>query len=191
MAIAAHPRGYWLWVSVQDVPDPEKPEDWSFQLQWTWKLGPGTEALAQIDLAKLKQEAQECFAEPFRTAWLSIPDGTAVPGNKISVWQPSPVPENARDGQVALVGDAAHAMSFHRGQGLNHGINDAVSLVELLGEAGKGMRSQEEAVLAYEAEMIERAGDEVKISKMNTEMMHDWDRLVQSPFMQRGGDKNR
>ena len=47
------------------------------------------------------------------------------------------------------------------------------------------------AVNDYEAEMIARAGEEVRVSKLNTEMMHDWARLKESPFMQRGGDKNK
>lgn len=162
-----------------------------FQLQWTWKLGPETEGLAEFNLEKLKEEARQCFGEPFRTAWLSIPEGTRVPNNKISAWHPVAVPDHGHNGRAVLVGDAAHAMSFHRGQGMNHGINDAVTLVDALVEAAHGTKTQQEAVMEYEAEMISRAGEEVKISKMNTEMVHDWNRVVHSPWMQRGGDKNK
>lgn len=194
MTIGAHPRGYWLWISVQDVPDPDKPEDWTFQLQWTWKLDNESIAMHEPDLQKLKAEAAAIdFGEPFKTAWTRIPDDSPVPVNRISIWDPVPLPGQAWDGKVALIGDAAHAMSFHRGQGLNHGIADAVKLTELLAAAqnSSGGRTQKDAVLDYEAEMIARAGEEVKVSKMNTEMMHDWERLSNSPFMQRGGDKNK
>ena len=34
---AIHPKGYWLFTAIQDVPDPEKPETWVYQLQCTWK----------------------------------------------------------------------------------------------------------------------------------------------------------
>lgn len=190
-AIGIHPQGYWLWLSIQNVLDPEKPEDWEFQLQWTWKTSASTAALAELDLEKLQAEAGEAFGEPFKTAWTRIPAGTRVPGNKISVWTPLPVPDEAMGGRVALLGDAAHAMSFHRGQGMNHGIADAVKLTEVLGSVKEGLMGQTEAVLEYEAEMIKRAGEEVKVSLMNTEMVHDWDRVKDSPFMQRGGDKNR
>lgn len=189
--IGVHPKGYWLWMSVQDVPNPEKPEDWTFQLQWTWKLGPETESLTALDLGNLKAEAEKSFAEPFKTAWTRIPDGTRVPANRISVWPPQSISEETFRGKVALLGDAAHAMSFHRGQGVNHGIADALKMVEVLERVDKREMSLKDALREYEDEMIKRAGEEVSISMMNTEMMHDWEKLMQSPFMQRGGDKNK
>ena len=82
-------------------------------------------------------------------------------------------------------------MSFHRGQGLNHGIADACKIVEVVQAVRDGKMSLAQAMQEYEDEMVKRAGEEVAISKMNTEMMHDWPRLMQSPFMQRGGDKNK
>ena len=82
-------------------------------------------------------------------------------------------------------------MSFHRDQDLNHGIADACKLVEVLTAVETGTKTQKEAVLEYEAEMIKRAGEEVMISKKNTEMVHDWEQLMDSPFMQRGGDRNK
>lgn len=39
----------------------------------------------------------------------------------------------------------------------------------------------------YVTEMVERAGEEVKMSIGNTEMMHDWDRFLNSPFFRMGG----
>lgn len=189
--IGVHPRGYWLWLSIQDVPDPEKPEDWIFQLQWTWKLGSSASTLDDMKLENLQKEASEVFGEPFRTAWLRIPEGTPVPANRISVWEPTPASNSSLSGRVALVGDAGHAMSFHRGQGMNHGINDAITLCAELAEAVAGQKDVHEAIRSYEMEMIARAGEEVRISRMNTEMMHDWQRLQESPFMQRGGDKNK
>lgn len=82
-------------------------------------------------------------------------------------------------------------MSFHRDQGLNHGIVDAAKLTEMLAAVQQGQKAHVElAVLEYESEMIKRAGEEIQISTMNTEMMHDWERLQASPFMQRGDGKN-
>lgn len=188
-AIGVHPRGYWLWLSLQDVPDADKPQDWTFQLQWSFELGPKTATLSSLDLGHLKREAAG-FAEPWRTAWEKIPDGTRVPANRVSVWAPRSLPEGAVNGHVALVGDAGHAMTFHRGQGMNHGIADAAKLTEELAAAWRDEKTQSEAVLEYEREMVGRAGEEVKTGRMNTEMMHDWTRFQESAFMRRGGDKN-
>ncbi|GIZ38812.1 hypothetical protein CKM354_000221300 [Cercospora kikuchii] len=191
MAIGVHPRGYWLWLSIQSVPDPKDPSTWTFQLQWTWPLSNPTLAMNEPNLKTLKAEAAAItFAEPFKTAWTAIPDDSPIPINRISAWEPIPIPNEAWNGKIALVGDAAHAMSFHRGQGLNHGIADALKLVEALVEVELGVMTHKEAVLEYEKVMIYRAGQEVKISKLNTEMMHDWAKFMASPFMERGGDKN-
>lgn len=77
---------------------------------------------------------------------------------------------------------------IERGQGLNHGIADAASLVTKLKSALDGHSNVKDAVKSYNTEMIERAGDEVVTSKENTEMLHDWSRMMDSPIMQRGGD---
>ncbi|KAF2724733.1 FAD/NAD(P)-binding domain-containing protein [Polychaeton citri CBS 116435] len=195
--MAVHPVGYWIWISIQEVPDPCKPEGWTFQLQWTWRVdGDAPINAASIDslsLEMLKAEAARCFsAEPWRTAWEKIPPGTKLQGNRVSIWQPVPIPEPF-SGKVVLAGDAGHAMSFHRGQGLNHGINDAMEIVEALcrktESQGLEERGVDELMREYEVEMVKRAGDEVEYSKKNTEMVHDWDQLMASPIMQRGGYK--
>lgn len=190
-AIGIHPRGYWLWISVQEVPDPSKPETWIFQLQWTWASDNAFLETAKLSLPMLKAEAAATFAEPFRTAWLQIPEDTPIPTNNVSIWEPQLLPKTPLHGKEVLIGDAAHAMSFHRGQGLNHGIADVAKLTTLLTVVARGEQAQSDAVLEYGTEMIIRAGEEVKVSKTNTEMMHDWDRLAKSPFMQHGGDRTR
>lgn len=70
---------------------------------------------------------------------------------------------------------------------MNHGIADAASLVTKLKSALDDHSSVKNAVKSYNAEMIERAGDEVATSKENTEMIHDWSRMMDSAIMQRGG----
>lgn len=95
-----------LLRTVQEVPDPEKPETWTFQLQTTWRKKEGEEVR---DLAKLKAKA-ETFGEPFRSANLWLPEDTVVSENHLSYW--IPVPWDNRNGRVSLAGDAAHPMTF-------------------------------------------------------------------------------
>lgn len=142
----------------------------------------------KVTLAQLQKVAAECFGEPWRTAWTAIPQGTPVFENNISTWTPVPVPsESEFKGRFVLAGDAAHAMSFHRGQGLNHGIADAVKITECLKAVQEGKMGLEEAVQEYWDEMVKRAGEEVTMGKRNTEMVHDWEKVMESPFVKMGG----
>ncbi|KAI1490354.1 hypothetical protein F5X96DRAFT_694759 [Biscogniauxia mediterranea] len=133
------------------------------------------------------KERSRSFAEPLRSCyeWLAD-DHEEVYYSRVANWDPS-LPEHAWDnhgGLVTLVGDAAHPMTYQRGQGLNHALADAGQLVELL--AQRGDASQEDLIHAYEAEMRARAGEEVRQSEMNTAMLHDWSRVLQSPLFKRG-----
>ncbi|OAL37074.1 hypothetical protein AYO20_03551 [Fonsecaea nubica] len=181
MAMGMHPNGYWQWISIQEVPDPNDPATWVFQLQTTWHKQEGEEVAS---LANLKAKA-ETMGEPFRSANLWIPEGTKVHSNNLTYWIPRPW--DTRGGRILLAGDAAHPMTFQRGQGLNHGIADARSLVLKYKAALAGETTFEEAAAAYVVEMVDRAGEEVRLSKENTEMLHDWERMANSPIMQRGG----
>lgn len=136
-------------------------------------------------LANLKAKA-ETFGEPFKSAFLWIPDGNKLYENNLSYW----IPEHwdNKGGRITLIGDAAHPMTFQRGQGLNHGIADVSVLGKTLSAAAKGEMTAREAVDKYMGEMIERAGDEVRLSKVNTEMVHDWNQVLQSPILTKGGN---
>ncbi|KAF2401057.1 FAD/NAD(P)-binding domain-containing protein [Trichodelitschia bisporula] len=182
MTHAIHPDGYWIWISIQDVPSPDDPAGWTFQLQLTWKKREGEDPTS---LEALKAKAQT-FAEPFRSAFLWVPDDKKVSVNNLSIWDPVPWDDN----RVTLVGDAAHPMTFQRGQGLNHGIADADVLVREIVAARDGEKTVEEALAAYQAEMVPRAGEEVRLSMLNTEMLHDWERAINSPLLQKGGHAN-
>ncbi|KAE9967440.1 hypothetical protein EG328_008182 [Venturia inaequalis] len=189
MTHAIHPDGLWLWISIQDVPDPNDPATWVFQLQTTWRK---TEGEDPTSLEALKKKA-ETFCEPFRSANLWVPEGTTVTSNNLSYWVP--VHWDNRGGRITLVGDAAHPMTFQRGQGMNHGIKDAQVLVQQLVSAtadSNGVdNALQTAVDGYQTEMVERAAEEVQMGVLNTEMLHDWTRFSQSALMQKGGNPNR
>lgn len=126
-----------------------------------------------------------------------MPDDTPTAWyGKLQHWDPLS-PGNRwenQDGRVTLAGDAAHPMTFQRGQGLNHAITDALKLVQAIERHWYGGNEfdQEERVKAiegYENEMVARTSEEVRLGEMNTVMMHDWARLKESPVMTRGMDK--
>lgn len=223
--MAFHPDGIWAWISgrsltrsarlarnssdsgtpVLDIPDPEAPETWKFQLMTSWRKSEDDEkdSSRAVGLADVKMK-YEGFAEPFRSANAWVPDGTPVYANRVTYWEPFPWDNHG--GKVSLAGDAAHLMTFRklhagleprgvrgayqiaadRGQGLNHAIIDAANYVAALRAVDPGHEDLKDAISRYEMEMIARGREEVRLSKLNTEMVHDWDRLVQSPLFQMG-----
>jgi salicylate hydroxylase len=74
------------------------------------------------------------------------------------------------DGRVALLGDAAHAMLPHQGQGANQTIEDAVLLAALL--AGASPAEAPEALRRYEALRRPRTRRVQRWSRMVADRMH-------------------
>ncbi len=96
------------------------------------------------------------------------------------------------DGRITLAGDAAHPMTFQRGQGLNHAITDSLRLFEAIqkfwdnGQKGIALEKRADAVSGYEKEMVARSGEEVRLGEKNSKMLHDWDMVMQSPAVTKG-----
>ena len=97
-----------------------------------------------------------------------------------------------RGGKVTLNGNAAHPMTFQQGQGLNLAITGALALRYGTVGAWKvwmGMLVEEqraEMVGEYCDEMGRRADVEVMLSARNTQMLHDWETVVNSPVVKSG-----
>lgn len=140
-------------------------------------------------LADMKHRAKP-LAEPFRLMFESIPEGTQCWHNQLSYWIPQPW--DNRNSTVTLVGDAAHPMTFHRGQGLNNAIYDVAALAKLLGEKGIGVPKDgvESAVDVYEREMLQRGREAVIGSNENSLLTHDWNTLLQSPLFKSGVNRD-
>lgn len=137
LSMGIHPEGYWLWLSVQDNPDPADPAKMVFQIQTTWKQKEDDWLVLSVqdnpdpeDPSKLRYQLQErktgdgvaslqaqkvraeTFGEPFKSASMWLPDSTMIHENRVSYWMPERVDEGAFKGKVVLAGDAAHPMTF-------------------------------------------------------------------------------
>ena len=73
------------------------------------------------------------------------------------------------------------------GQGQNHGIADAVNITNLLAAMKPDNKTQEAAIEEYIEELIVRAGEETKLSVVSADMLHDWERFIDSQIMKYGG----
>ncbi|KAI8992893.1 FAD/NAD-P-binding domain-containing protein [Trametes punicea] len=73
-------------------------------------------------------------------------------------------------GRIALLGDAAHAMTPHQGAGAGQAIEDAFILAELLGHASTTLPVLPEALSAYEAVRLPMANHVLKGSRESGDM---------------------
>ncbi|KAI4176179.1 MAG: hypothetical protein LQ343_001223 [Gyalolechia ehrenbergii] len=193
---APNPSGTFAWLGLHDAPDSSDPESWVFfhyisfpepREQISKNKSPADHIAHQKQLAKQ-------YADPFKTAfeWLADDSTTAWYG-KLQHWDPGD-PDHHWDnkgGRVTLAGDAAHPMTFQRGQGLNHAVTDSSKLCKAIMDIwkvsqGPNAETKARCIQEYETEMIKRGSDEVRLGEMNTKMLHDWEKVMQSPVMQKG-----
>ncbi|KAL1987926.1 hypothetical protein VTN96DRAFT_1910 [Rasamsonia emersonii] len=195
-----NPSGHYGFFGLQDVPDPSRPETWTFffYISWPSSLEEQDATAGWTNAQRLKQlkSFAKNFSDPWRSAceWIEDDDypvwymglSDFDPGADGHRW-------DNHGGRVTLAGDAAHAMTYQRGQGLNHAMVDAANLVDaiksfaFIPEDSKESQSlQKEAISAYEEETIERSGAEVRLSTTNTQMLHNWEQVLQSPAFTMG-----
>lgn len=195
-----NPSGHYGFFGLQDVPDPSRPETWTFffYISWPSSLQEQDETAGWTNAQRLKQ--LKSFAKQFSDPWRSASEW--IEDDDYPVWYMGlsdfdPGADGHRwdnhGGRVTLAGDAAHAMTYQRGQGLNHAMVDAAKLVDtiksfaFIPEDSKESPSlQTEAISAYEEETIERSGAEVRLSTINTQMLHNWKQVLQSPAFTMG-----
>ena len=73
-----------------------------------------------------------------------------------------------------------------RGQGLNHCIKDVSLVLQGLIGFRDGQTSLAAAVGEYEKDVIPRGKEEVSCSVENGLMLHDWNKIQESPVFRRG-----
>lgn len=182
-SFAVSPSNVSNFITIQDVSQVNKPETWVFTLV---VVKSGFPDPTLDDAGRLKVLKEQCggLAEPWRSSILWIPDDTKVSQNRLGYWVPTPW--DNRDGRTTLVGDAAHPMPPHRGQGLNNCIADVAKLVEGLVAIREGKTTLGEAVDKYEKEMIPRTAQEVMASKGNAMAILSFEKFMSSPLMKQG-----
>lgn len=187
-----NPAGFFSFLGMHDAPDPNDPEQWTFFCYISWRSSlEEQETTAHWTNAQRLQQVKglaKSFANPFRSAFEWLDDDHPVWYMGLSDFDPGAEGHrwDTHGGRVTMAGDAAHAMTYQRGQGLNHSVTDAANLAEAVRAFVKGEKSPQAAIASYEEEMIERAGGEVRLSTMNTEMLHDWKKVLQSPVLTSG-----
>jgi 2-polyprenyl-6-methoxyphenol hydroxylase-like FAD-dependent oxidoreductase len=192
-----HPAGRFSFFGMQDGSDATRPETWLFFFYISFSL-PHAEQEAMASwtqpqhMAYIKSLAREC-ADPWKSAFEWLPDDHPLWFMVITDWDPA-APEHSWDnhaGRTTLVGDAAHVMTYQRGQGLNQSIADAAKVLAAIQSFwSENEEKRAEVIGEYEKEMKERAGTEVRMGTANTEMLHNWEKALQSPVFKKGLNKS-
>ena len=191
---APHPEGYFAWLGLHDSTD-LNPEEWTL-FHYISYPEPRDQIVYRTPaehVAFQKQLAKK-FADPFRSAFEWMPDdSTTIWNGKMQHWDPGEKDHrwDNHGGRITLAGDAAHPMTFQRGQGLNHAIKDAFNLANAISRVRQpdgvfSPKEREHQVTGYEEEMIARGGEEVREGELNVRMLHDWEKVLQSPAMTKG-----
>lgn len=190
----AHPNNNFAFFGMHDAPDEDDPASWTFFYYISWRSSLEEQEATKNwtgaqRLAQQKEFAKE-FCDPWRSAFEWTPDCTPVWYLGLTDWDPGMEDhrwDNHR-GLITMVGDAVHPMTYQRGQGLNHSVTDAGKLYEAITKIQAG-EDRKAAVDAFEEEMIRRGGTEVRDGTANTMMLHDWERVKQSPLFTKGMKK--
>jgi len=184
-----HPKGIFFIMLYRTAVNKDDYSTWTFHYVITWpKELPGMPYKGQSNADRLRvlKSFADDFAEPRRSALAWMPEDQDVPNDTIKIWVPTPW--DNRGGQVTLAGDAAHAISFHRGQGMNNATVDCANFVIAMEKIIAGEETKAAAINEYEKEVIDRGAYEAALSRQLTLNIHHWDRFLESPIMKYGGN---
>lgn len=188
---SASPSNKFAFFGMHNAADPDDPSSWTFffYISWISSLEEQEATKNWTDAQRLAQQKEFAaeFCDPWKSAYAWTPDDAPVWYMGLTAWDPGA--EGRRwdscDGRVTLMGDACHPMTYQRGQGLNHSVTDASKLRDALVEIDGGAPG-EEVVGAFEDEMIKRGGTEVRDGTANTTLLHNWEKVKESPLFTKG-----
>ncbi|KAF2160566.1 hypothetical protein M409DRAFT_28951 [Zasmidium cellare ATCC 36951] len=187
--VALHPAGLTGFLCVHDATDKDHPETWTFFHYISFHATEGQEAWSKKELVQHSKSLAKDFCEPWRSVYEWMDDDESnVWYTKMMHWDPS-LPEHTwsnHSGRVTLAGDAAHPMSFQRGQGCNNALQDAAEMFRGLKKWFAGEVGREEVVRVYEEEMKERGGREVRLSAETTRALHEAGKGMGSVLVRQG-----
>lgn len=146
--------------------------------------------MTNAELVAHQKSLAKHFVDPWRSVFEWMPDDHPVWYGKLRHWDPRDHHWENQLGRITIAGDAAHPMTFQRGQGLNQALKDSLQLFKAIEKYWRypevDISQRKEAIDEYEAEMIARGGAEVRLSEQNSYMMHDWEKVKQSVSVKQG-----
>ncbi|KIW12086.1 hypothetical protein PV08_09360 [Exophiala spinifera] len=184
--VGVHPKSMYIGIFLLDKPDLDRPETWIFYILATWPKEQTSEDQCKgQNMADELRKRADGWADPFKSAVEWMPEDVKAKVVQLKIWSPTSDWDN-RDGRVTLAGDAAHSMTFHRGQGANNAVKDSKMFVDAMVKVKSGKLPLVEALAEYDQDVMTRGRQEVEISRVQTEAFHDHARFLDSPVVKHG-----
>jgi 2-polyprenyl-6-methoxyphenol hydroxylase-like FAD-dependent oxidoreductase len=133
------------------------------EVYWFLSLRVDHLPIASRDPFVLARRYAETFHEPFR----SIVHSTPAEDLRLDELLERDPLERWGDGRVTLLGDAAHPMLPHAGQGAAQALEDAVALASALGDGTAPEEAPEKALRRYERVHAARTRTIVQLARRN------------------------
>ncbi|KAH8761412.1 hypothetical protein BGZ57DRAFT_992937 [Hyaloscypha finlandica] len=167
----AYPPGTFATFGLQDAPEEDTPEDWSFSSHIAWK--------------EEQDEERKTFGNKEGRA--QVKDKSRVYCDSTEQFETRPtLPErnwDNKNGRVTLAGDAGHSMTYRMCS--PQWTKRSGKLVGFLTSES----DRRSAVGKYDEEMKARAGEGLRTSVMNTTMLHDCEQVMTSAALMTAGLK--
>ncbi|KAL2394135.1 FAD-dependent monooxygenase phnB [Exophiala dermatitidis] len=187
--VGVHPKSMYVGIFLLDKPVIDKPETWVFYLLATWPKEKQEQQPQQPcqcgNMVDELRHRMDGWADPYKSAVEWIPKDVQAKVAPFKIWAPKNNWDN-RGGRITLAGDAAHSMTFHRGQGANNAIRDCERFVSAMVKVKSGVLTLEEAVAEYDQDVITRGRQEVEVSRAQTDAFHGYAAFLESPIMKYG-----
>jgi 2-polyprenyl-6-methoxyphenol hydroxylase-like FAD-dependent oxidoreductase len=125
-----------------------------FQHNFSWMNSPTPEVVPDSASRPAQWNRSRRVSDPWRTVGVELPEDLDLDIDRIRVRRPDMDWSQTEFGRrVTIVGDAAHCMPPHRGQGLSNALHDSATLVEELVAVENGEKTLGDVVEAYEKQM--------------------------------------
>ncbi|KAK4209485.1 monooxygenase [Rhypophila decipiens] len=181
--VAPHPKKMYMGLFLLDKPDLEKPDTWVFYILVTWAIACKEDEENTDNRLERLRAHMDGWADPYKSVVDWLADDTPIGADQLRIWHPKEW--DNRDGRATLAGDAAHSMTFHRGQGGNLAIKDAHEFVKSMLAVKEGKMTLKQAVDDFDKGVVAR-GEEVEISKQQAAAFHDYENFDNSPVFKMG-----
>ncbi|KIX09766.1 uncharacterized protein Z518_00847 [Rhinocladiella mackenziei CBS 650.93] len=184
--VGIHPKSMYIGIFLLDKPVLDKPESWIYYILATW---PKQEQIGDVsgdeNMVDELRRRMDGWTDPYKSAVEWAPKDVKAKAVPFKIWAPSSNWDN-HGGRVTLSGDAAHSMTFHRGQGANNAIRDSERFVNAMLKVKSGESTLADAVAEYDEDVITRGKQEVEVSRLQTNAFHDHANFSSSPIMKHG-----